>query len=346
MLSAMTAALRVVVLLLSTTPDPAQHALENAARQSLAADTVLEVLSLPDGSEALTAHQSTNTSDALIEVRWSADRLRATLNIYDHTDAVRSQREVEFEAIDLEQDKGQHLGLLIGSLFDMARAPSPEPSARSDAPKGVSGEQAAASKRRAPLSGAAARPGTGRSSNALHRQSVSSGDSTGRASSAWLFEATLSAALAGSGGGVGANFGWGTQLVAPLWWHGSVGAQAGEVPQAQATTQTLKFASGVGLRHPVSSRLELGLRGDALVHWLQVAHLSDDDPVADRQQRWNAGAALVIDAALRVSDNSSVVIGSGMELLIGETQLYTHGRRVATVARERWTTSLGLRLSY
>jgi hypothetical protein len=93
-------------------------------------------------------------------------------------------------------------------------------------------------------------------------------------------------------------------------------------------------------------RLEFGLRGDVLVQWISVAHLSADDPVADRKQRWNAGADILAGVGFRVAEGSAIVVNSGIELLLGETQLHTHGRRVATLAAQRWLGSVGFRVDY
>lgn len=335
-------ALRIVILLGSgPTPDPAYEALQNATRQALGPNAEVQIVSVASAMDEQQARQHAHADEGLVHVRWSQDRRHVTLYFYGNGDTTAT-RDIDFDAVDSESDKGSHLGLLIGSLFDAEQheqqtrantTPEAKPAKQSAPP---TDEPRAATPERA-----RARDDSPR----VAEQDANAAPSRS-ASSAWTVEASASVAVAGSGGGLGANLGFQTQLAPRLWWHLLAGAQAGEVAAAQATTKTLRAASGLEWNAAIGPHFELGLRGDLLANWMQVAHLSADDPAVDRRQRWNTGLDLLLCAGLRVSQSGALVANSGIELLSGETTLFTHGQRVATLAPVRWVSSVGFRVEY
>jgi hypothetical protein len=108
----------------------------------------------------------------------------------------------------------------------------------------------------------------------------------------------------------------------------------------------VRVGSGLEFWTPLASSFGLGVRSELLASWLQVGHLSSDDPAVDRKHRWDAGLSVLLAAQAVVNDSSAIVLSSGIEAWSGRTDLYTHGRRVATLAQLRWVTTLGFRISY
>jgi hypothetical protein len=332
-------ALRIVILLGSgPAPDPAYDALQSATRQALGPNADVQIVSVASAMDEEQARRYARADEGLVHVQWSQDRRHVTLYFYGNGDT--AARDIDFDAVDSESDKGSHLGLLIGTLFDAEEHERQERA--NTAQQATPAEQRAAPKHE-PKTLA---PERLRNSSPRSAEQDANAAPSRTASSAWTIEASASVAMAGSGGGLGANLGFGTQLAPRLWWHLLAGAQAGEVAAAQATTKTLKVASGVEWNAAIGPHFELGLRSDLLVNWMQVAHLSADDPSVDRKQRWNTGLDLLLCAGLRVSGSGALVASSGMELLSGETTLFTHGQRVATLTPVRWVSSVGFRVDY
>jgi hypothetical protein len=328
-------ALKIVVLLSpGPAPDPALQALESSARQLLGPDAQLEIVTAPEATGERPEQVFSRDADGVVDIRWTADRLRATLYIYSRNGATRSERQIDFRASDDERDKGRHLGLLIGSLLDAEQAAKPQREAARSTPETLN-------PRAAPKPRGSAREGRVVASVPARDENYASEHAFG-----WTLEALLSAALGGAGGGLGANIAFRTAVTGGLWWQLSAGARAGEVPQAQATTQMVRVGSGFEWWAPVGPSLELGLRGEAIANWLQVGHLSADDPEVDRKRRWNAGGALSLLAAFPINDTDAIVASSGLEAWAGRTDLYTHGRRVATLTRVLLLTGVGFRISY
>lgn len=328
-------ALKIVVLL-SRGPasDPALETLESSARQLLGPDAELDIVTTPEATGERREQMSLRDADGVVDIRWTADRLRATLYTYSRNGGTRSERQVDFRASDDERDKGRHLGLLIGSLLDAEQAAGPPREAVRSTPE-TSNPSTEPKQRDSASAGRVVPSVTARDAKSVSDHALG-----------WTLEALLSAALGGAGGGLGANIAFRTAITGGLWWQLSAGARAGEVPQAQATTQMVRAGSGLEWWAPAGSSFELGVRGEAIANWLQVGHLSPDDPEVDRKRRWNAGGALSLLAAVAIDDTSAIVVSSGLEAWAGQTELYTHGRRVATLTRVNLLTSVGFRISY
>jgi hypothetical protein len=101
----------------------------------------------------------------------------------------------------------------------------------------------------------------------------------------------------------------------------------------------------VALRAP-ERVLQLGLRLDAFASYFEATHFSEDDVVPDRKSRWLAGADLIGEAGLRFTSNLSGFVGTGLEGMLGRTDIYAHGSQVAVVPPFRVVGELGLRAGF
>jgi hypothetical protein len=152
----------------------------------------------------------------------------------------------------------------------------------------------------------------------------------------------LFAEVAGALGG-GATAAGGTAGV--RWWplssfglRAGVGARAGAISEADATTTTV-FA-GVGPAYRVRfDAFELGARADvSILRHVVVRRTS--------QARWVGAADVVFEAGWAASGRMGVLFGLGPELAFGSTEIDIGGRRVADIPTIRGVAELGLRIRF
>jgi len=126
-----------------------------------------------------------------------------------------------------------------------------------------------------------------------------------------------------------------------------VAGRTGNIPEAQATTRTAIAGGGLALSLLSESKpLALGARLDVFASYFDASHLSEDDIEPDRRSRWLAGADLIAEAGVRLTGGASVAIGAGLEGMLGKTEVYTHGSRVAVVPPFRAVAELGFRARF
>jgi hypothetical protein len=123
--------------------------------------------------------------------------------------------------------------------------------------------------------------------------------------------------------------------------------RSGNIPEAQASTRTALMGGGFALAFlPDTHRFELGARLDDFASYFEASHLSEDDVSPDRRSRWLAGADLLAEGGVRVSGGAGVVLAAGLEAMLGKTEVFTHGQRVAVVPPFRAVAEIGFRTRF
>jgi hypothetical protein len=126
-----------------------------------------------------------------------------------------------------------------------------------------------------------------------------------------------------------------------------VAGRSGNVPLAQASTRTAQLGAGMAVALlPPTHRFELGARLDAFASYFDASHLSEDDLSPDRRSRWLPGADLLAEGGVRISGGAGLMAAVGIEALLGKTEIYTHGSRVAVVPPFRAVAELGFRARF
>jgi hypothetical protein len=124
-----------------------------------------------------------------------------------------------------------------------------------------------------------------------------------------------------------------------------IAGRTGDIPAAQASTRNALFGGGVALAMPLR-RFELGVRSDIFANYFEAIHLSDDDLSPDRRSRWLPGADLVAESEFHLAGSAGVFLSAGIEAVLGKTEIYTHGKRVAVVPPLRAIAEFGFRIGF
>jgi len=312
-------------------------ALVQAARRVLGADARIgtEAVSIdPPDAESV---KKGRDGDGVVEVSFSSDGSRAKIHCYLGRERRWLDREIGFgetqgSARSEANERGRMLGFAIATMFseDSVEELTEEPTAA--APP-------AALEKTAPVRFTA--PPT-----AEQRPTVSEPTPWSRGRSI-EFAGIASTGLNGTAAGLGASAGLRLALAGPLWSRLFIAGRAGNIPQAQASTRMLFMGVGLALALlPAAARLELGVRADLGAGYFDAAHLSEDDVQPDRRSRWQLGADLVAEAGARISGTTHAFVGFGVEGMLGKTEIYTHGNRVAVVAPVRATAEVGFRTGF
>jgi len=161
------------------------------------------------------------------------------------------------------------------------------------------------------------------------------------------FAGIASSGLNGTAAGLGASAGLRLAFTGPLWGRLFVAGRTGNIPEAQASTRTALMGGGLALALlPEQKRFELGVRVDAFASYFETSHLSEDDIAPDQRSRWQVGADLLTEGGFRLAGEASVLLGLGIEGMLGKTEVYTHGNRVAVVPPFRAVAELGFRTRF
>ena len=303
----------LIVFVLSTDPPERTEAFAEATREVLGSATDVRVEAepeLPGEERALEQH-----ADAIVELSPGDGDDEVVLRCYLSREKRWVNRTVSFAPGDREADRGRLLGFAAASmLVDAPAARSSPPAAPDLAPR-----------RAAP-----------KDDERVVRHIE-------QPASAFEVAATVRTGV----DTVGASAGFRAPFSARAWWRVSLGGSVGDLPVAQATTQSVIAGAGLALSLvPPEWRFSTGLRFDALGCWLQVSHLSADDEEADRQRRLLFGGAAMAEVGYRFSAALGLYAAGGVEAMLGETDIYVHGRRVATLPAWRGTGELGVRSTF
>ncbi len=303
-------------------------AFEDAVRRVLGRETAIRSeIAGADPADEDTAARASST-DGAVELSFAASGDRAHLHCYLTHERRWLDREIGFgerrASLRTEiTERGRLLGFAVATMF--GGSPEPEPAEPPAAP---------------PTPPPATKP----ASPVSPSDSAPSVAAPGHPNRSIEFAGVASLGIDGPAGALGASAGLRLRATGPLWVRGFIGGRAGNVPAAQATTRTALVGSGLALDFlPESSRLELGARLDAFVSYFDATHLSEDDVAPDRRSRWLPGAALLTELGARITDGTSLVAGVGIEGMLGKTDIYTHGHRVAVIPPFRVLAEVGFR---
>lgn len=309
--------------------DPLANAFRQAARRVLGDEAKLEfesVTSDPPDQETVTR---ATDSDGVVELTFSAADNKARVHCYVAKERRWVDREISFgdsraSPYDEVVERGRLLGFAVASMFSGEL--ELEPDAVADPP--VSNP---------------VKPTPPAPKPALQRSSPRAEPS----SRSIEFAGIASSGLYGTAGGVGASAALRLAWSGPLWARAFVAGRTGNIPEAQASTRSVQLGTGLALALlPDTQRFELGARLDAFVSYFDATHLSEDDVRPNRRSRWLPGADLIAEGGVRISGATGLLFAAGIEGLLGKTDIYTHGDRVAVVPPLRAVAELGFRTRF
>jgi hypothetical protein len=327
MLSTLFGVTLVIVLIAQDAADPPSAALQSSATSVLgegARVQIAHVASDPPDEESLALADG---ADGVVELSWSEDRSRARLHCYFATRRRWVDREISFSSAGAEPqregfERGRLLGFALAGMFtdeeQVAPAPAPAP------------VQPPATQPAPPKPRALALPVTTR----VEVRSLE-------------FAGIMSSGIAGTASGLGAMAGVRFVLTRPFSLRAFVAGRAGNIPEAQASTQTGQ--GGVGLSVallPSGSRWQAGARLDGMLSYFTASHLSEDDVRPDRRERWLPAADLLAEGGVKLTGGAGLHVGAGLEAAFGATEVFTHGNRVAVVPPLRAVAELGFRANF
>lgn len=322
----------MIIMIGDRAPESASRAFEHAARSVLGSTTsvlVRHVETDPDDAESAALGVDV---DGVVELSWSEDRAGARLHCYLSHEQRWVDREIKFGGAGdggerEERERGRLLGFAVATMFaDDSPRTEPEPA------PALATQPATQPARPAP---ARARPTSRRRPSVVARQR------------SLEFAGIVSSGVDGTAAGLGAMAGARFGLMGPFALRAFVAGRAGNIPKAQASTRTVQLGSGLTVGFlPLESWWELGIRSDGILSYFEASHLSEDDAEPDRQQRWLGGADLIAEGGFRLTTSAALYFGAGVELMFGETEVFTRGVRVAVVPPLRTVGELGFRTRF
>jgi len=330
----MKGALLIVFVLAQEAPQPETRAFAAAALEVLGDGAQVQMLTVPvDLADSSVEAQATGAhADGAIELSWSGDGTQAFVHCYLTEEKRWVDRSIGFGKDEDERERGRLLGYAVASMFlgtdpgnametapvERTRPVEPEAPAKVEAPREAKTELAPE-----------APPKDAFSSSADDAQ-------------AFDLAGIVSHGLGGEADAVGVTAAFRFLAVGPVWARIAVGGRGGEIPNAQANMKMLQSSVGAAWRFVGAGRFTATLRGDLIGSWLEVGHLSSDDPEVVREHRWLLGTDTVLTGGFRLSASASLFAGGGLEAMFGRTDIYTHGFRVETIPPLRLIGELGL----
>lgn len=313
---------------------PLGSALQQAAHRVLGADADIRLEHVnEDPPDEQSAARAAGLA-GVVEVSFASDSNRARLHYFVSREQRWLDREIDFgerrsSALRESIERGRLLGFAAATMFDAQAELGLEPSTA--APPELLPPRA-----RAQVSSPAEQPpqGTGLPATARARRSME-------------FAAILSSGVRGTAAGLGASAGLRLAWTGPVWLRVFMAGRSGNIPEAQASTRTALLGSGLALALlPEHRRFELGVRLDAFACYFDASHLSEDDVVPDKQSRWLGGGDVLAEASLRIAGDAGLLLGVGLEAVLGKTEIFTHHDLVAVVPPLRVVAELGFRTQF
>ncbi len=315
----------VVLLTAAEISDPTAAALERAARDVLGPDATVNVISEPAPLADEAALARAGPADGVVELSWDDQHRTAELHCYLTREGRWLDRTITFDREDEDVERGRLLGFAIGSML-----------AENDRSNAAT-ESAATVIQTAPESG----PRDADSETAKARR---------RLPSRWLeVGGSATTGIEGSADALGVSIGLRLRLAPSIRLVFGAGGLFGEVDEAQATYRSITGNAGL-VWQPIEPRgageFGFGIRAEALGGWLQVSHLSEDDPAPDRQSRFIGGGRGFLEGAVGVSESACTYLALGSVITAGRTDLYTHGAQAATIPAVWLMAELGVRTAF
>jgi hypothetical protein len=330
--SMLPAVVSVVVILATGEPgDGSTRAIEQSLHTALGSDAVITLKTTPpaDASDAaLAAAAATDHTTLVGVVAWADRQRRVTIHFVAPPSDRWSDREIRFDAADAPTERGRTVGFALASMVsDEARAAAPPPAPAPPPPQ------------QPPSVPALAAPGS---------------DKLGGSPPPRFTRFALDASavgvsgLGGYAGGIGGVLGFRVSLAGPLAVRVALGARVGEVSPAQATSRVFGGALGLAWQPFLDDerRWSAGGRLGALLLRHELFHFSDDDPQPAHLARFMPGLDAALEGAYRLADYASLIAAGGTEIAFGETDVYLHGSRVASIAPVRLFLETGLRVAF
>lgn len=337
----MKGALLIVFVLTSEASQPETRAFTAAALEVLGAAAQVRLVAVPeDLADQKVVEQAKGAgADGAIELSWTEDRTRALVHCYVAEEQRWVDRSIGFDEGDDDRERGRMLGYAVASMFLTA---SEQESADETAPPG------SLETKPSEIPPPEEPPPT---FEAMPEDSgaTSTADDSRAGANNWRgfdFGGMLSYGLGGDATTVGVTAAFRFVAVGPVWARLGAAGRSGEIAEAQANTRTFQGSVGVAWSLFDTGRFTSSLRGDLIGSWLEVGHLSSDDPEVARESRWLFGADSVATAGVRLSAGTSLFAGGGLEAMFGKTDIYTHGMKVATIPPLRLIVEFGLRSEF
>ncbi|MBX3208915.1 MAG: hypothetical protein KF764_28040 [Labilithrix sp.] len=329
----------VLVILLGTSPDPTTDGLMAAARGALGPEAVVLVETSPvtTDTEAL-AIGARVRARAVARVSWADRPSQRTARLHVHVapSGEWADDELTFLPNDVPSEKGRTVGYALATMVqrlerEQAREKGPTVAGEPGAPS----TPATASPPVAPL----VTP-DGRDTKVEPPREPPSSPGLARDFDVLAYGTGALGGGATSAGGAGGVRWW---PVPRFGVRAAVGARAGSIAEADATTTTLFAAAGPGYRVPIGRSFELGARADFVVLQHSVARRR---PVETTRARALAAIDLMIEAGWWLGPHAGLVAGVGAELAFGTTPVSIGGTPVADIPPARGLAELGVRFRF
>jgi len=330
------AAVSVLVVLATGDPgDGSTRAIEQSLRAALAREATV-VVRPGDASASdaeLAAQGAAGHATLLGVVSWSEKQRRVVIRFVTLPGGRWTDREVRFDAADVPTERGRTVGFALASMMpeEAFASPAPPPSPPSP-PVSPSPSPSPTPLLLSPP------PAEERPPAALPRPNPLALDASGLAV----------AAPTGYGGGAGGALALRVPIAGALGLRVAASARAESIGPAQASLRVIGGAAGLAWQPWLDPqrRWAMGVRVDALLVHLDVAHLSEDDAAAAHLSRFMGGVAAALEGAFRFAEHAAVVGALGTEVVFGRTDIYVHERRVTTLPPLKLMAELGLRVSF
>jgi hypothetical protein len=333
------AALSLVILVASgSSNEPATTAMLGAVREALGGNAAVLVREVPperDGASVAEPQGSLMTddeavalgaslhADAIVELQWrDADHRRALLHVRVRSEPRWADREVGFDALDAQPERGRMIGFAVASMMpDDLRVPPIPPAPPVQPVLPPEGDTPPAP-----------RPVPTPAKPVRWRGAV---------------DAAVTGSLGGNATGIGGELSGRWDFAPRFSLRLGAGARGGQVASAGASSFVLSGAVGLVWRLVAAtdrSGFGLSARVDFLGIRDQVNRPSTDGGATQ--------ASLVLpgaDAALEASwlfRSFSVFAAVGAEGAFGATPIYVHSQEVATIPPVRGVAELGGRLHF
>jgi hypothetical protein len=339
----------LIILVIGQKPsDPSTLAFERALHGVLGNATTIEVQAVAEDPPDETSVAQAAGSDGLVELIWAGDGRKARVHCYVVREGRWVDREISFGAATASPEReaaerGRLLGFAVGTMFaeeaaleaptasDVQKPPTP-----STAPSALKAPEAS----EPPIAPGA--PQHDAASSALDR-SVPVAESGRRLE----FAGVASVAIRGEASGLGASAGVRLAWTGPIWARLFAAARGGNIELAETTTGTGLIGAGLALAaFRPAERFQLGLRIDAFASYFRASHLSEDDITPAHRSRWLPGGDLVAEAGIHLLGKTGLFLGGGLEAVVGRTDIYTHGNKVAVVPALRAVGEFGFRTPF
>lgn len=324
----MNGALLLVFVLTQAASQPETRAFTAAALEVLGEGAQVRMLTVPAdvADSSVEAQAARARADGAIELSWSGDGTQAFVHCYVTGEKRWVDRSISFGKDEDDLERGRLLGYAVASMF-----------------LGAASERVAET---APVEKIAPIEKTAPREPIADDQAPDASSSSAAGWRAFDLAGVVSHGLGGEADAVGVTAAFRFMALGPVWARIGVAGRAGEIPTAQANMKTLQASVGATWSFFDRGRFTSTLRGDLIGSWLEVGHLSADDPEVVREQRWLFGTDAVLSGGFRLSANASLFAGGGLEVMFGRTDIYTHGFRMATIPPLRLIAELGLESAF